>query len=162
LLFGPVSAELLNRLSGENHFGDVAEINFWGVLGLHFIGDRSTRCSRTDPVGVSLVSPVTLGCSLWQIPSSSTTSGMAPFLSSSGGGSSGLQVTPVPSSLASTVFGFPPTPALDPNFPAAPAHSPAAVFKFIPLRPLQIPQPGFAPLSLDGVAGLGEKLRSSF
>jgi len=70
-------------------------------------------------------------------------------------------VTPVPSSPASTVFRFPPSPALDPNFLAVPAHSPAAVFKFIPLRPLQIPQPGFAPSSLDGAAGLGEKLRSS-
>jgi len=70
-------------------------------------------------------------------------------------------VTPVPSSPASTVFGFPPSPTLDPDVPAVPAHSPAAVFKFIPLRPLQIPQPGFAPLSLDGAVGLGEKLRSS-
>jgi hypothetical protein len=67
-------------------------------------------------------------------------------------------VTLVPSCPASTVFEFPPLPALDPNFPVVPAHSSAAVFKFISLRPLQIPQPGFAPLSLDGAAGLGEKL----
>lgn len=87
-------------------------------------------------MGVGLVSPIPLGCSLRQLPSSSTTSGMAPFLSSSGGGSSGLQVTPVPSSPASTVFGFPPSPALDPDFSAVLAHSPAAAFKFIPLRPL--------------------------
>jgi hypothetical protein len=83
------------------------------------------------------------------------------LLSSSGGGSIGLQVTPVPSSPASTVFGFPPSPALDPNFPAVLTLSLAAVFKFIPLRPLQILQPSFAPSSLDGAAGLGEKLRSS-
>jgi hypothetical protein len=70
-------------------------------------------------------------------------------------------VTPVPSSPASTVFGFPPSPALDSDFQAVPAHSPTAIFKFIPLRPLQIPQPGFAPSSLTGAAGLGEKLRSS-
>jgi hypothetical protein len=70
-------------------------------------------------------------------------------------------VTPVPSSPASTVFGFPPSPALDPDFPAVPAHSPAAAFKFILLRLLHIPQPVFAPSSLDGAAGLGEKLRSS-
>jgi hypothetical protein len=112
-------------------------------------------------VGVGLVSPVPLGCFLRQIPSSSTISGMAPFLSSSDGGSSGLQVTSVPSSPASTVFGFPPSPALDPNFPAVSAHSPAADFKFIPLRPLQIPQPSFAPSFLDGMVGLGEKLLSS-
>jgi hypothetical protein len=83
------------------------------------------------------------------------------FCLPSGGGSSGLQVTPVPSSLASTVFGFPPSPALDPDFPAVSAHSPVDVFKFIPLRPLQIPQLGFAPSSLAGAAGLGEKLPSS-
>jgi len=114
-------------------------------------------------VGVGPVSLVPLGCSLRQMPSSSTAIGMAHFLSSSGGGSSGLQVIPVPSSRfpASTVFGFPPSPALDPDFPAVPAHSPAAIFKFIPLRPLQIPQPGFAPSSLAGAARLGEKLRAS-
>jgi len=128
---------------------------------LHFTGGGSTRRSRTDPVGVGLVSPVPLGCSLRQLPSSSTTSGTAPFLSSFGGGSSGLQVTLVPSSPASTVFGFPPSPALDPDFPAVPAHSPAAAFKFILLRLLHIPQPVFAPSSRDGAAGLGEKLRSS-
>jgi len=33
------------------------------------------------------------------------------------------------------------------------------VFKVSPLRPLQIPQPGFAPPSLTGAAVLGEKLR---
>jgi hypothetical protein len=97
------------------------------------------------------------------MPSSSTAIGMAPFLSSSGGGSSGLQVISVPSSccLVSTIFGFPSSPALDLDFPVVSAHSPAAIFKFIPLRPLQIPQPSFAPLSLAGAAGLGEKLRSS-
>jgi len=133
------------------------------LMGLHFIGGGSTRRSRTDPVGVGLVSPVPLGCSLRQMPSSSTAIGMAPFLSSPGGGSSGLHVIPVPSSHfpASTVFGFPPSPALDPDFPAVPTHSTAVVFKFIPLRPLQIPQPGFAPSSIAGAAGLGEKLRSS-
>jgi hypothetical protein len=133
------------------------------LLGLHFTGGGSTRRLRTDPVGVGPVSLVPLGCSLRQMPSSSTAIGMAHFLSSSGGGSSGLQVIPVPSSRfpASTVFGFPPSPALDPDFPAVPAHSPAAIFKFIPLRPLQIPQPGFAPSSLAGAARLGEKLRAS-
>jgi hypothetical protein len=35
------------------------------------------------------------------------------------------------------------------------------VFKVSPLRPLQIPQPRFAPLSLAGAAMLGEKLRFS-
>jgi hypothetical protein len=133
------------------------------LLGLHFTGGGSTRRSRTDPVGVGPVLPVPLGCSLRQMPSSSTASGMAPFMSSSGGGSSGLQVILVPSSHfpASTVFGFPPSPALDPDFPAVSAHSLATVFRFIPLRPLQIPQPSFAPSSLAGVVGLGEKLRSS-
>jgi hypothetical protein len=95
--------------------------------------------------------------------SSSTAIGMAPFLSSYGDGSSGLQVIPVASSRfpASIVSEFPPSPALDPDFPAVPTHSPAVVFKFIPLRPLQIPQPGFAPSSLARAVGLGEKLRSS-
>jgi hypothetical protein len=147
------SARIISEMSSESTSGE--------LLGLHFTGGGSTRRSRTDLVGVGPVSPVTLGCSLRQIPSSSTTSGMAPFLSSFRGGSRGLQVTPVPSSPTSTVFGFPPSPALDPNFSAAPAHSSATVFKFIPLSPLQIPQPGFAPSSLDGAAGLGEKLRSS-
>jgi hypothetical protein len=103
------------------------------LLGLHFTWGGSTRRSRTDPVGVGLVSPVPLGCSLRQMPSSTTAIGMAPFLSSPGGGSSGLQVIPVPSSHfpASTVFRFPPSPALDPDFPAVLTYSLAAVFKFI-------------------------------
>jgi hypothetical protein len=143
---------IISEMSPESAFGE--------LLGLYFTGGGSTRRSRTNPVGVGPVSPVTLGCSLRQIPSSSITSGMAPFLSSFRGGSSGLQVTPVPSSPASTIFGFPLSLALDPNFSAVSAHSPTTVFKFIPLRPLQIPQPDFAPLSLDGAAGLGEKLRS--
>jgi hypothetical protein len=36
LSFGPVSAELQNRPSGENHSGVVVGINFWGVVGVAF------------------------------------------------------------------------------------------------------------------------------
>jgi hypothetical protein len=68
----------------------LTESTSWELLGLHFTGGGSTRRLWTNPVGVGPVSPVPLGCSLRQIPSSSTTSGMAHFLSSSGGGSSGL------------------------------------------------------------------------
>jgi hypothetical protein len=72
----PASTTL--EMSPESAFGE--------LLGLHFTGDGLSRHSRTDPVGVDPVSPVPLGCSLRQIPSSST-SGMAPFLSSSWGDS---------------------------------------------------------------------------
>jgi hypothetical protein len=67
-------------------------------------------------------------------------------------------------SSASKKFGFPLLPALELTFPAAlvssPARPSALVFKFSPLRPLQILQPRFAPPSLARAAVLGEKLRS--
>jgi hypothetical protein len=36
LSFGPIFAELQNRPSDENHFGDVVGISFWGVVGVAF------------------------------------------------------------------------------------------------------------------------------
>jgi len=59
-------------------------------------------------------------------------------------------------------FGFPPSPALELTFPTAPslARPPDPVFKVSPLKPLQIPQPRFAPPSLARAAVLDEKLRS--
>lgn len=59
-------------------------------------------------------------------------------------------------------LGFPTSPAPELAFLAAPspARPPDPVFKVSPLRPFQIPQPGFAPPSLVGTAVLAEKLRS--
>jgi len=63
---------------------------------------------------------------------------------------------------ASKKFGFPPSPTSELAFLTAPSPTCPLdpVFKVSPLRPLQIPQPKFAPPSLTGAAVFAEKLRS--
>jgi hypothetical protein len=106
--------------------------------------------------GVSPASSVFVGGSSRSEPSSTAVTGME---SSSGGESSCPQVVLVFSSrtLASNLFGFPPSPASDLGFTGDLAPYSASVFKFTPLGTLQIPKTFSAPPSLVGAAILGER-----